>query len=223
MNLTAHMRALVRSAGLLLAITAMTPAWAQVPAPALKGDAERGTRLAYTCLGCHGIPNYKNTYPMYRVPKLKGQHTDYLVAALQAYRSSDRSHATMHSHAITMTDQDMADIAAYLAGAPVQTTGTPGTAPGIGTPPKAAQVCVACHGKDGVGLTPQYPTLAGQYADYIQRALTEYKKGGRKNPIMAGFAGQLTDGDIDALAEYYSSQQPSLSTPVKRTSILSAR
>jgi cytochrome c553 len=117
----------------------------------------------------------------------------------------------------------MADIAAYLAGAPVQTTGTPGSAPGIGAPPKAAQVCVACHGKDGVGLTPQYPTLAGQYADYIQRALTEYKKGGRKNPIMAGFAGQLTDGDIDALAEYYSSQQPSLSTPIKRASILSAR
>ncbi len=223
MKLTVRIGALVRSAAVVLALAAVAPAMAQVPAPSLKGDAERGTRLAYTCLGCHGIPNYKNTYPMYRVPKLKGQHTDYLVAALQAYRASDRSHATMHSHAITMTDQDMADIAAHLAGAPVQTTGAPGTAPGIGTPPKAAQVCVACHGKDGVGLTPQYPTLAGQYADYIQRALTEYKKGGRKNPIMAGFAGQLTEADIEALAEYYSAQQPSLTTPGKRTSILSSR
>jgi cytochrome c553 len=218
-------RSMLRPLALLLALAATaaaaTPASAQQPLP--PGDAVRGTQLAYTCLGCHGIPNYKNTYPMYRVPKLKGQHTDYLTAALQAYRSSDRAHATMHAHAMTMSDQDIADITAYLAGTPVQSPGVPGSAPGIGTAPKAAQVCVACHGKDGVGITPQYPTLAGQYPDYIRRALTEYKKGGRKNPIMAGFAGQLTDADIEQLAEYYAAQQPSLSTPVKRASILSAR
>jgi cytochrome c553 len=66
--------------------------------------------------------------------------------------------------------------------------------------------CQACHGPDGnAGIDPQYPRLAGQYRDYIAKALHEYKSGERKNPIMAGFAGTLSDADIDDLAVYYSS------------------
>jgi cytochrome c553 len=65
--------------------------------------------------------------------------------------------------------------------------------------------CQACHGPDGnAGIDPQYPRLAGQYADYIARALHEYKSGDRKNPIMKGFAATLSDADIDDLAAYYS-------------------
>jgi len=65
--------------------------------------------------------------------------------------------------------------------------------------------CAACHGPDGnAGIDPQYPRLAGQYRDYIVQALHEYKKGDRKNPIMAGFAATLSDADIDDLAVYYS-------------------
>jgi cytochrome c553 len=181
---------------------------AQDAAAPAAGNAERGAKLAYTCLGCHGVANYKNSVPVYNVPRLRGQHADYLVLALQAYQNGERSHATMHANSSSLDAQDMADIAAYLSGAPLQ----PSTAP-VGTPPAAAQVCVACHGNDGVGITPQYPTLSGQHESYIVRALTDYKKGGRKNAVMAGFAGQLTDADIKALAAYYAAQRPALGIP----------
>ena len=68
-----------------------------------------------------------------------------------------------------------------------------------------AAPCAACHGPDGnAGIDPQYPRLAGQYRDYIVQALHEYKKGDRKNPIMAGFAATLSDADIQDLAQYFS-------------------
>jgi len=69
---------------------------------------------------------------------------------------------------------------------------------------KAEQVCKTCHGMDGVGIDNSYPKLAGQYADYIERALLDYRAGKRKNPIMAGFAATLTDEDIANVAAYYS-------------------
>jgi cytochrome c553 len=171
------------------------------------GDVERGAKLAYTCLGCHAIPNYKNAYPNYSVPKLRGQHPEYLVLALQAYRNGERSHATMSANAAGWTDQQFADMSAFLAGPVVK---APDTAKPIGKIPEAAQTCVACHGTDGIGITPQYPTLAGQHADYLERALTDYKKGGRKNAIMGGFAGQLSARDIKSIAAYYAAQRPSL-------------
>jgi cytochrome c553 len=194
----------------LLAVLAATNVGAQVV-----GDAARGEKLAYTCLGCHGIPNYKNAYPTYSVPKLAGQHPEYMVIALKAYQSGERAHATMHSHAVSMTEQEMADVAAYLAGANViKAPASP--APGAGTAPAAAQVCIACHGNDGVGIVAEYPTLSGQYADYLARALTDYKRGNRKNAVMAGFAGTLSEADIRALADYYSKQSPALGTPKKQ-------
>jgi cytochrome c553 len=193
--------------------------FAVAPDAMAAGNAERGERLAYSCLGCHGIPNYKNTYPTYSVPKLGGQTAEYIVLALQAYRNKERSHGTMHAQAYSMSDQDMADIGAYFAGTPVASN--PNAKP-VGTAPEAAAVCVSCHGNDGVGITPEYPTLAGQHADYLVRALTDYKRGGRKNAVMAGFAGGLSDADIRALARYYAAQ-PGLRTPEKRVTRFSRR
>ncbi|WP_223788448.1 c-type cytochrome [Marinicella meishanensis] len=69
---------------------------------------------------------------------------------------------------------------------------------------KAQQVCATCHGMDGVGIDDTYPKLAGQYADYMEQALKDYRSGNRKNAIMAGFAATLTDEDIANLAKYYS-------------------
>ena len=80
-----------------------------------EGDAARGEQLSYTCTGCHGIPFYKNVYPTYTVPKLGGQNEEYIVAALKAYRSGERQHATMQAQANTLSDQDIEDIAAYFA------------------------------------------------------------------------------------------------------------
>ena len=189
-------------------------------APALAaGDAANGKVLSYTCLGCHGIQNYKNVYPTYSVPELYGQHAAYLVAALKEYRSGDRSHATMHMQAASLSDQDIDDIAAFFAGPELKPTkSTVGTAPA-----KVAQLCVACHGKDGVGVMGDYPTLAGQHADYIARALTEYQKGDRKNPIMSSFVAGVTADQIQEIAEYYSRQTPPLRTEPRRVTILSAQ
>ncbi len=76
---------------------------------------------------------------------------------------------------------------------------------------KAAQVCAACHGPDGAKPSaPDQPILAGQHYDYLVRALTDYKIGKRNNPIMKGFAAQLSKKDIEDLAAWFSSQKSSL-------------
>ena len=87
------------------------PAFAQAEG----GDAAAGKERFYTCVGCHGIPEYNNAYPTYHVPKLAGQHATYVESALKAYRSGDRKHSTMHAQASSLSDQDIKDIAAYLS------------------------------------------------------------------------------------------------------------
>lgn len=76
----------------------------------------------------------------------------------------------------------------------------------------AETVCVACHGLDGNSTDPQYPRLAGQYADYLTKALSDYKSGARQNPIMAGFAAQLGDAQRANVAAWYASQKSELHT-----------
>lgn len=180
------------------------------PLAGAAGDPENGRKLAYTCHGCHGIENYKNAYPNYSVPKLGGQHEQYIVAALVEYETKARWHPTMQGMATTLSAQDKADIAAFFQAEPVVSDGST-----VGTAPAAAQTCAACHGPDGVGILPEYPTIAGQHADYIERALKDYRSGKRQNAIMNGFAGQLADADIKALAAYFSAQK-GLYTPTNR-------
>ena len=82
---------------------------------AAKGDAAKGKQLFYTCTGCHGIADYKNAYPTYRVPKVGGQNEGYLIAALNGYKKGERSHPTMQAQAESFSDREIADIAAYLS------------------------------------------------------------------------------------------------------------
>jgi len=79
------------------------------------GDYEAGKIKAYTCTGCHGIANYKNTYPTYNVPRIGGQNAEYLVLSLQAFKSGERTHKNMNLQAEALSDQDIDDIAIYLA------------------------------------------------------------------------------------------------------------
>ena len=120
----------------------------------------------------------------------------------------------MHSQASTLSDQDIADLVSYFSGKPL----TAGAKP-QGALPEAAKICTTCHGIDGVGITPQYPTLAGQHPDYIVRALEEYKKGGRKNPIMSAMAATVKDEDMAVIADYFSKQRPSLQTESRPATI----
>jgi cytochrome c553 len=88
------------------------------------GDAAAGKHKTAMCQGCHGIPGYKTAFPaVYNVPKLGRQHPGYLVKALQAYKSGERSHPTMKAIAAGLSDKDMADLAAYYAAEDAETAG----------------------------------------------------------------------------------------------------
>jgi len=180
-------------AALVVALVSVS-AWAD-------GDADRGRTLGDTCRGCHFIPNYKNSYPVYKVPQLGGQNAEYVVAALKGYANGERGHDTMHSNAATLSEQDMQDIAAYLAKLGGPRAGSSG--------PVSDKVatCTACHGERGISVQAMYPNLAGQHKSYLVKALKDYRGGVRKNPIMSGFAASLSDQDIEAVAEYFSSQK----------------
>ena len=80
-----------------------------------EGDAVAGRMKSDTCLGCHASPNIENVYPMYRVPKVGGQHAEYIMAALKAYRDGLRPHMTMQANASSLSDQDIEDIAAFFS------------------------------------------------------------------------------------------------------------
>ena len=95
---------------LLIGLGYAAAAMAQPPA-----DPVAGRNKSSMCTGCHGIPGWRNAYPDYREPKLGGQHAEYIVSALKAYQSGARRHSTMHAIAATLSDQDIADLAAYFS------------------------------------------------------------------------------------------------------------
>ncbi|WP_310064462.1 c-type cytochrome [Lysobacter niastensis] len=92
-----------------------TPAPAATAATAIKGNADNGRQLTYTCQGCHGVTGYKNAYPNYHVPKIGGQSAEYLTSALTEYKKGARKHPTMQAQSQSFSDQDIADIAAFLS------------------------------------------------------------------------------------------------------------
>ncbi len=94
---------------------AEAPTAAAAPAGPVIGDPDHGRLLAYTCQGCHGVTGYKNAYPSFRVPKIGGQSVEYLTAALHGYKQGTRKHPTMQAQSESFSDQDIADIAAYLS------------------------------------------------------------------------------------------------------------
>ncbi len=104
---------------------AIALALAVIPAHALAaGDAAKGREKVQMCQGCHGIEGWRTAFPeVYRVPRLAGQHEAYLVRALQAYRSGERSHPSMKAIAASLSDQDIADVAAYYAQPATKTAG----------------------------------------------------------------------------------------------------
>jgi cytochrome c553 len=96
----------------LIALFCASVANAQAPT----GDANRGRERVQMCQGCHGVDGWRTAFPeVYHVPKLAGQHAQYLAGALQAYRSGSRSHPSMKAIAASLSDQDIADLAAYYA------------------------------------------------------------------------------------------------------------
>jgi cytochrome c553 len=186
----------VATAAMLLLATAVSvqPALAE-------GDLVAGKQIGYTCLGCHGIEGYRNAYPSYRVPKLGGQQAGYLEIALRGYREGTREHPTMVAQATSLSDQQIADVSAYLASIATETVAAGGTQ---GVSFDKAAPCAACHGENGISMNPAWPTLAGQHEEYLLHALKSYRDGTRGDTVMAAQAALLAEEDLAKLARYFS-------------------
>jgi len=180
----------------------------------IKGDAARGATLNATCIGCHGIPGYQASFPeVYRVPAISGQNDKYIIAALNAYKKGERRHPTMRAISGSLSEQDMADLAAYYA-----THGGEPAVPAAGKapPPDVAALlakgaCASCHGEQfNKPIDGSYPKIAGQYPDYLFAALKAYKvegnpNVGRGNAIMSAQVRQFSNQELKAIAQYLGS------------------
>ncbi|MGQ3052519.1 MAG: c-type cytochrome [Roseateles sp.] len=184
-------------------------------------DVKAGERKAAMCIGCHGIPGYQASFPeIHKVPMIAGQNAKYIVAALQAYAKGDRKHPTMRGIAASMTEQDMADMAAFYE----QQAKLPAVADSVAAPSaNVAELlnkgaCISCHGANfSKAIDPSYPKLAGQHADYLTVALKAYKvernaNVGRNNAIMVGQVKQFSNAELKAMAKYISSLPTELAT-----------
>ena len=202
-------------------VFALATAFAALPA-AQAQDAKAGEKKVAMCIGCHGIPGYQASFPeIHKVPMIAGQNAKYIASALAAYKKGDRKHPTMRSIATTLTEQDIADIAAFY-----EQQGKDGEAPAqlAGEPPaEAAELlkkgnCASCHGANfSKPIDPSYPKPAGQHADYLYVALKAYQTDknpqvGRNNAIMAGMARPFTHAELKVLTAYLASLPSELKT-----------
>jgi cytochrome c553 len=188
----------------------------------IKGDANAGQTKNAMCIGCHGIKGYQSSFPeVYKVPMISGQNANYISAALHAYKKGDRKHPTMRDIAVTLTDQDIADLSAYYSAhgvvAGAELPATPAKAPNADVQALLNKAnCASCHGANfSKPIDPSYPKIAGQHADYLFVALKAYKtdnnaKVGRAHPIMGGMAKQYTNAELKSMASYLSSVQGEL-------------
>jgi cytochrome c553 len=191
------------------------PTQQQTAAPAT-GAVSIEAKVAM-CMGCHNIRGYQASFPeVYKVPMIAGQSAKYIAAALTAYKNGDRRHPTMRGIATTLTDQDIASIAAYYESLPKdEVKPLPEKQPHepnsqvAGLLQKAA--CVSCHGSNfSKPIDPSYPKIAGQHPDYVFAALKAYKTEnnpavGRNNGIMGAIAKQFSNNELKALANYVGS------------------
>jgi cytochrome c553 len=189
----------------------------------VKGDAKAGESKIAMCIGCHGIKGYQASFPeVHKVPMISGQGAKYVTSALAAYKKGDRKHPTMRGIADSLSDQDMADVAAYYEqhgktdAAPAAKPVREPSAAVAGLLKKGA--CVSCHGDNfSKPIDPSYPKIAGQHADYLFVALKSYKTEGtstwgRTNGVMGGIAKQFSNAELKALAGYVASLDGELKT-----------
>jgi cytochrome c553 len=175
----------------------------------LAGDADRGKVIGQTCTGCHGIPGYYNAQPAYHVPKLGGQNADYIEVALQGYRRGTRGHETMQAQASSLSDQDIADVAAYFTErfeGKAEPARSHASQAKIEAGRAKSTTCQSCHGAEGVAAAPQWPNLAGQHENYLQMALERYKSGQRVDLVMNPLIAPLDEQTIEELAAFFAAQ-----------------
>ncbi len=179
-------------------------------------DAGAGEKKAAMCIGCHGLPGFQASFPeVYRVPMISGQSAKYIAASLAAYKKGERKHPTMRGIAGSLSEQDMADLAAFYERHGASSVKPVADAP---TAAPSAEVnalltkgaCASCHGANyNKPIDPSYPKIAGQPADYLYAALKAYQiEGnphvGRSNAIMAAQVKQFKLAELKTMAGYLS-------------------
>lgn len=175
------------------------------------GSVEDGKSKAATCAACHGADG---TSPNPEWPSLAGQHAKYTERQLKAFKDGDRANVLMQGQVMALSEQDMADLAAFYAAQPVpRLTANPKlVARGErlyrgGDRDRGISACIACHGPTGRGNPAAgYPVVAGQHATYNIAQLEAYASGARKSDspqqMMRNIASLLSDEDIAAVASY---------------------
>lgn len=178
-------------------------------------DAAAGEAKAAMCIGCHGIVGYQASFPeIHKVPMISGQSAKFLDAALQAYKKGDRKHPTMRAIAGSLSDKDIADLAAFYEKHGKAAAAVP-DAPAVAAPADVAALltkgaCASCHGANfNKPIDGTYPKIAGQHADYLFVSLKSYQTKdkatlGRSNAIMAGQVAQFKPAELKAIAKYLS-------------------
>lgn len=216
---------------LLTTMFALAVACVTVSAEAqqVTGKAQDGAKKVAMCVGCHGIIGYQASFPeIHKVPMIAGQSATYITAALGAYKGGDRKHPTMRAIADTLTEQDIADLAAYYSQLGVKQGDAPPATLAKATPPNVEALvtrnadnnCTKCHGANF--NTPNdgtVPKLAGQHADYLFVALKSYRVKnnphlGRSNAVMGQQVEEkkFTNAELKTLASYISSLPGELKT-----------
>ncbi len=188
----------------------------------IKGDAVAGEKKNAMCIGCHGIAGYQASFPeIYKVPKISGQGEKFIISSLKAYKTGERKHPTMRAISESLSDQDMADLAAFYAqhgGSAAQLATEPSKAPSAEVAELIKRgACESCHGKNfSTPIDPSYPKLGGQHADYLLVALKSYANNtnatwGRANGIMQGTlkdekgGPKFTNAELKKIASYLAS------------------
>lgn len=157
------------------------------------GDRDAGRKISGQCRTCHGADGYAQI-PI--APHIGGEPESYLRAQLTAFRDGTREHEMMSIVARSLTDQQIADLAAWYGGHKV-------TVEMQADPSGAPELCVACHGADGIHLIDDAPNLAGETNIYIDTQLKAFRTGKRVHETMSAVAADLTDEEIRAYADWY--------------------
>ncbi len=162
-------------------------------APARAQDVEAGRQVAGMCRTCHGLDGYAQI-PV--APHIGGEPADYLAAQLRAFRSGERVNEMMSVVAASLSDQQIADVAAWYAShrAVASLSADPAQAPAL---------CSGCHGADGIAVVPDAPNLAGETNIYLAEQLKAFKSGRRAHEVMSQVAAGLSDAEIRAAADWY--------------------
>jgi cytochrome c553 len=177
---------------------------------AAEGSAEGGQAKAAPCVACHGVDG-NSVNPLW--PNLAGQHPQYIRRQLEAFKGGERQDPLMTPMAAPLSEQDMADLAAYYTGQkPTGLEAEPGKIQvgqrlyRGGDPVTSIPACTGCHGPAGDGNpTALYPRIAGQQSAYVAKQLRAYRDGSRQtdqNQMMRNVARLMTDEQIDAVAAY---------------------